>query len=1058
MAIKYFANNRLEGLSTDTKPTTVYAGSHFYETDTKETYVFDGVSTWSKQSVGATVEASEIANASIPFSKIANGTANKTLGFNSSGVISELTSSTGVDPSATVETVPMPTDIWRDWDRPIWIEGGLNPDTSKTPRQRWHYTQPQIAPTFYDDFSTGGLAWTHYGANAYVSQESLNLHNDTASASALDLRQYVGTVGSPLPISTDQWTLRFNFEWTDYSTVTNADGYLYFGLSSKGASYTLSSYQNFVGFIIKGNSSAGTTWNNVFGMSYGTQTPTSAYSNYTSNGGMYNQGDISHIEMVRNGNRIFCRMYADKWFRKIIYEWIIDSANSYFNDDTTLETLDPQNQALRYLKVVGSGSGIKGRVDEVIFWNDYAYGFDNDHNNPLKTLFRGTPNYGDRGRPRWANPESCTIGQIVPVGNNQGSLAYGPFYTTSQTQATISATNKWMNGYDSDDTLTWDYGVDTNDTNGLGALVTTATSQQAISTTTSSGTFGLGFQINSMLHPLVNNGYRHVNEAGIKGATEIDPASRTDYGWSTFTSDYTVLSGTPACNIDSQSGRTNMLGMPLKNLSFWLWKVGTPTGKLVCRVYNNQSNTGNARMGTEFRAVSRNTVDVSTVGTTESTGTKITFDMGGYTPRLYDFFCVEFEANPATRNDGVPFRYRSTGALASGGTVVETCDASNKVLMKMRRLTNDTLQYFCYHYNTSSMTYVNHYQVIYEATFQGRTLKTKQYANPYFDIWVGLKFNGDQDQWINGDNRQYRQGAHWGTMYDQQWSIYGNYGGTAISNETYHYDKWSVFTNSGTSPNLTGRLTFNNFGDTNVTYSYATTHDIINKRREDTLTAAPAYRQFDFKNVAWRSLQIRAMGDIEVWVSDRYQGDPKSAGAGYSYRDSTLNDWRRIGWNVGEYIYINERFRFCRIYLNSTAASGTSGSTTKVSTYLWYIHNHQEKRQLTCGVALKLNTTETTETQFQIQVSNPWLADDDASKWTTVRTINVASITSGTWNRILIPVSNTNKIRIKGSSGNSRVLAIEGIKVLYRSREEIQAGHGHVVLSPTDATIPLLGS
>ena len=34
------------GLSTDTKPTTVDAGSTFLELDTKATYMFDGISTW----------------------------------------------------------------------------------------------------------------------------------------------------------------------------------------------------------------------------------------------------------------------------------------------------------------------------------------------------------------------------------------------------------------------------------------------------------------------------------------------------------------------------------------------------------------------------------------------------------------------------------------------------------------------------------------------------------------------------------------------------------------------------------------------------------------------------------------------------------------------------------------------------------------------------------------------------------------------------------------------------------------------------------------------------
>lgn len=42
MAISYLAANILQGLSSDTKPTTVPTGSRFYETDTFDDYKFDG--------------------------------------------------------------------------------------------------------------------------------------------------------------------------------------------------------------------------------------------------------------------------------------------------------------------------------------------------------------------------------------------------------------------------------------------------------------------------------------------------------------------------------------------------------------------------------------------------------------------------------------------------------------------------------------------------------------------------------------------------------------------------------------------------------------------------------------------------------------------------------------------------------------------------------------------------------------------------------------------------------------------------------------------------------
>ena len=50
MAIVYKAN-RIEGLSTDTKPADQYNGRIFYETDTSKSFSFDG-STWNEISSG----------------------------------------------------------------------------------------------------------------------------------------------------------------------------------------------------------------------------------------------------------------------------------------------------------------------------------------------------------------------------------------------------------------------------------------------------------------------------------------------------------------------------------------------------------------------------------------------------------------------------------------------------------------------------------------------------------------------------------------------------------------------------------------------------------------------------------------------------------------------------------------------------------------------------------------------------------------------------------------------------------------------------------------------
>ena len=93
MTIVYRANE-IEGLSSDTKPTTVQLNTAFFETDTLRTYNFNGT-VWVLSGVGGSVSNAEL-DGSIALTKIANGTAGKIIGFNSStGVIEEQTLSSG---------------------------------------------------------------------------------------------------------------------------------------------------------------------------------------------------------------------------------------------------------------------------------------------------------------------------------------------------------------------------------------------------------------------------------------------------------------------------------------------------------------------------------------------------------------------------------------------------------------------------------------------------------------------------------------------------------------------------------------------------------------------------------------------------------------------------------------------------------------------------------------------------------------------------------------------------------------------------------------------------
>ena len=101
MAIKYLAGNRITGLSSDTKPTTAVTDSEFTETDTKKQYIWSG-SAWVASALGGSIEGTEITANTIPLSKLAVGTANRTIGYNASGQPAELASTSGQAGNAVV--------------------------------------------------------------------------------------------------------------------------------------------------------------------------------------------------------------------------------------------------------------------------------------------------------------------------------------------------------------------------------------------------------------------------------------------------------------------------------------------------------------------------------------------------------------------------------------------------------------------------------------------------------------------------------------------------------------------------------------------------------------------------------------------------------------------------------------------------------------------------------------------------------------------------------------------------------------------------------------------
>ena len=109
MTIIYRANE-IQGLSTDTKPTLVPTNTAFFETDTLRTYNFNGTN-WVLSGIGGSVSNAEL-DGSISFTKIANGTAGKVIGFNAStGAVEEQTPSVGITSFTNSAVVSQSTTI-----------------------------------------------------------------------------------------------------------------------------------------------------------------------------------------------------------------------------------------------------------------------------------------------------------------------------------------------------------------------------------------------------------------------------------------------------------------------------------------------------------------------------------------------------------------------------------------------------------------------------------------------------------------------------------------------------------------------------------------------------------------------------------------------------------------------------------------------------------------------------------------------------------------------------------------------------------------------------------
>jgi hypothetical protein len=93
--------------------------------------------------------------------------------------------------------------------------------------------------------------------------------------------------------------------------------------------------------------------------------------------------------------------------------------------------------------------------------------------------------------------------------------------------------------------------------------------------------------------------------------------------------------------------------------------------------------------------------------------------------------------------------------------------------------------------------------------------------------------------------------------------------------------------------------------------------------------------------------------------------------------------------------------------------------------------------------------TDNTETEFQIQTSS------DNTNWTTQRTILTSNLTAEQWNYIRLNLHTARYVKVKGSSGLSKVMSIKEIKV--KKDVTLDSNHGHGTFDSTDTSLGLNG-
>jgi hypothetical protein len=201
--------------------------------------------------------------------------------------------------------------------------------------------------------------------------------------------------------------------------------------------------------------------------------------------------------------------------------------------------------------------------------------------------------------------------------------------------------------------------------------------------------------------------------------------------------------------------------------------------------------------------------------------------------------------------------------------------------------------------------------------------------------------------------------------------------------------------------------------------------------------------------------------------------------AGWATFDVTTGGVNGTGYTVqtGDKLYIKcisgSNGTPSAIYVSMPSASGQWKYTNTIDDQIQYIDSHVRNNDTTgesiCktqqetapyisvgissttdveGVSIYLDSGNT-ETQFDIQTST------DNSNWTKKRTILTSNLTAGQWNFVRINIHLARYIKILGSSGNSKVMSINELKILHT--QSLNVNHGHSIIDKDDNSLGLNG-